>query len=73
MENKNVIVISTSLRKGGNSDLLADAFVKGAMEKGNHVEKISLVSQDIHFCKVLYVKKELNASSKMMQMRLSIR
>ena len=51
MENKNVIVISTSLRKGGNSDLLADAFVKGAMEKGNHVEKISLVSQDIHFCK----------------------
>lgn len=40
MENKNVIVISTSLRKGGNSDLLADAFVKGAMEKGNHVEKI---------------------------------
>ena len=31
MENKNVIVISTSLRKGGNSDLLADAFVKGAM------------------------------------------
>lgn len=28
--NKKVLVISTSLRKGGNSDLLADEFIKGA-------------------------------------------
>ena len=32
---KNIIVISTSLRKNGNSERLADAFVKGAKEAGH--------------------------------------
>ena len=36
---KNIIVISTSLRKNGNSERLADAFVKGAKEAGHMVEK----------------------------------
>ena len=35
---KKVLVISTSPRKGGNSDTLADAFVQGAREAGNTVE-----------------------------------
>ena len=39
---KNIIVISTSLRKNGNSERLADAFVKGAKEAGHMVEKCSL-------------------------------
>ena len=48
---KKVIVISTSLRRGSNSDMLADKFVEGAKAAGNDVEKISLVGKDIQFCK----------------------
>lgn len=32
---KKVIVISTSLRRGSNSDMLADKFVEGAIVAGN--------------------------------------
>ena len=48
---KRIIVISTSLRHGSNSDMLADKFVEGAKAAGNDVEKISLVGKDIQFCK----------------------
>ena len=48
---RKVIVISTSLRPGSNSDILADKFVEGAKAAGNEVEKISLVGKDIQFCK----------------------
>ena len=48
---KRVIVISTSLRRGSNSDMLADQFVAGAKAAGNNVEKISLVGKNIQFCK----------------------
>jgi len=47
---KRVIVISTSLRRGSNSDMLADKFVEGAKVAGNDVEKISLVGKEIQFC-----------------------
>ena len=39
---KKVIVISTSLRAGSNSDMLAEKFAEGAKASGNDVEKISL-------------------------------
>ena len=48
---KKVIVISTSLRTGSNSDMLADRFIDGARAAGNDVEKISLVGKNIQFCK----------------------
>ena len=48
---KRVIVISTSLRHGSNSDILAVNFVEGAKVGGNEVEKISLVGKNIQFCK----------------------
>ncbi|MBR4390077.1 MAG: flavodoxin family protein [Prevotella sp.] len=48
---KKVIVISTSLRHGSNSDMLADQFFLGAKDAGNDVEKISLVGKNIRFCK----------------------
>ena len=48
---KKVLVISTSPRNGGNSDMLAEAFARGAMEAGNDVEKISLQGKTIAFCK----------------------
>ncbi len=47
---KRVIVISTSLRRGSNSDMLADKFVEGAKAAGNDVEKISLAGKEIKFC-----------------------
>lgn len=48
---KKVIVISTSLRHGSNSDMLADKFAEGARSAGNDVEKISLAGKEINFCK----------------------
>ncbi len=48
---KNIIVISTSPRKGGNSETLADAFIRGAEEAGNQVEKVCLYDKTIGFCK----------------------
>lgn len=48
---KHILVISTSPRKGGNSDRLADEFVRGAQAAGNSVEKICLYDKTIHFCK----------------------
>jgi multimeric flavodoxin WrbA len=48
---KKVVVISTSLRHGSNSDMLADQFAKGAKAAGNEVEIISLVDKSIQFCK----------------------
>jgi len=48
---KKVIVISTSLRAGSNSDMLADKFIEGALKSGNEVEKISLINKDIRFCR----------------------
>ena len=48
---KKVLVISTSPRKGGNSDALADQFIRGAQEAGNQVEKVSLYDKTIGFCR----------------------
>lgn len=48
---KNVLIISTSLRKGSNSDALAVSFARGAEKTGNHVEKISLSGKKIEFCR----------------------
>lgn len=41
-EHKSVLIISGSPRKGGNTDLLCDAFARGAEEAGGKVEKIFL-------------------------------
>ncbi|KXU51945.1 MAG: flavodoxin family protein [Longibaculum muris] len=49
--NKNVLVISTSPRVKGNSNLLADEFIRGVKETDNIVEKISLHDKAINFCK----------------------
>lgn len=48
---KNILVISTSPRKGGNSETLADAFIRGANESGHSTEKICLYDKTISFCK----------------------
>ena len=48
--NKKVVVISSSLRSGSNSEVLAQAFVQGAQAAGNIVEEISLKEKDLRFC-----------------------
>ena len=45
------MIVSTSPRKGSNSDRLADEFARGAQESGNEVEKVSLAGKDIQFCR----------------------
>ena len=47
---KNVLILSSSLRKNSNSDALACEFFRGAKEAGHHVEKISLAGKNIRFC-----------------------
>ena len=50
MMKQNVLVISTSLRKNSNSEILAKEFEKGAKAAGNTVEFISLANKQIGFC-----------------------
>lgn len=46
---KSVLIISGSPRKGGNTDLLCDAFARGAEEVGGRVEKIFLADYRIDY------------------------
>ena len=52
--NKKVLIISGSPRKGGNSDLLCDEFMHGAVEAGNEVIKIRVAEKRIGFCNACY-------------------
>ena len=47
---KRVVVISTSLRPGSNSNAMAEKFAEGARAAGNEVEFISLRGKEIRFC-----------------------
>jgi len=47
---KSVFVLSTSPRKGGNSDLLADQFILGAQQTGHHIEKMYFKDKKIKYC-----------------------
>ncbi len=47
---KNVLIISTSLRKGSNSEILATEFAKGAQDAAHNVEMICLNKKTIGFC-----------------------
>ncbi len=47
---KNVLILSASPRRGGNSDLLCDQFMKGAQETGNPAEEIFLRDRKISPC-----------------------
>lgn len=47
---KNVLIISSSPRKGGNSDTLCDRFMEGAKAAGHQVEKVLLKEKHIGYC-----------------------
>lgn len=51
---KKVLILSGSPRKDGNSDLLCDAFMRGAIESGNTVEKIRVANKKIAPCSGCY-------------------
>lgn len=48
---KKVLILSSSLRKGGNSETLALSFARGALYSGNEVETIYLREKQYGFCK----------------------
>ena len=45
----NILILSGSPRKGGNTDLLVEAFVKGASQK-HHVEVVSVRNYKVNPC-----------------------
>ena len=47
---KKVLIISSSLRGGSNSEILAKECEKGALAAGNEVEFVSLKGKNIRFC-----------------------
>ena len=47
---KKVLIVSTSLRGGSNSEILAKECEKGAKAGGNDVEYISLKNKEIKYC-----------------------
>lgn len=55
--NKKVLILSSSPRKGGNSDILCDEFARGAIEAGNAVEKIRVAEKNIGYCRACYACK----------------
>jgi len=48
---KNILVLTGSPRKGGNSDLLADAFITGAQQSGHTVVKFEAAEKNIKGCR----------------------
>ena len=48
---KNVLIISSTPRRNGNSQILCEEFEKGAKEKGNNVKLIRLSNKKIGHCK----------------------
>lgn len=50
MDTKKILVITGSPRIGGNSDMLADAFIKGVKAKGHSIKKFNTVENPIRGC-----------------------
>lgn len=51
---KNILILSGSPRKRGNSDILCDEFMRGALEAGHQVEKIRVAEKNIGYCRGCY-------------------
>lgn len=52
---KNVLIISSSPRKNGNSELLCKEFLAGALESGHNAELVRLSEKQIGYCKGCYI------------------
>ena len=51
---KKVLIISSSPRRGGNSETLCNAFAAGAVAAGHNVEIVALATKKIGFCTACY-------------------
>ena len=51
---KQILILSGSPRRGGNSDLLCNEFLRGAQDGGHQVEKIFIRDQKISPCRGCY-------------------
>lgn len=51
---KKVLILSGSPRREGNSDILCDEFLRGAVEAGHEVEKIRVAEKNIGYCRACY-------------------
>ncbi len=47
---KKIFIVSSTPRKNGNSDILAEEFARGAREAGHTAEKINLRETELKFC-----------------------
>ena len=47
---KKITIISSSLRKNSNSEILANEFIRGAKENGNEINLINLKKIKMQFC-----------------------
>lgn len=56
---KNIVIINSSPRKDGNSEILAKSFADGAKEAGNNVEFINLREKRINYCRGCYACRQL--------------
>ncbi len=55
---KKVLILSGSPRRGGNSDLLCDAFLAGAQESGHAAEKLFVRDLKIGYCHACYACRD---------------
>ena len=49
-----VLIISSSPRKGGNSNVFCSQFAKGAAEAGHGAEKVNLQAKKLSPCRAFY-------------------
>ncbi|MDD5362235.1 MAG: flavodoxin family protein [Ignavibacteria bacterium] len=47
---KNILIISSSPRKGSNSEILCGQFLTGALEAGHQAEMVYLKDKEINYC-----------------------
>lgn len=67
---KKVLILSSSPRRGGNSDTLCEEFMRGAEENGNQVEKLRLSELKIDACSACYGCKKLGRCVKQDDMEM---
>lgn len=59
MAKKNVLIISSSPRKGGNSEYLCERFAEGARQAGHQVETVRLAEKNVGYCAGCYACQSL--------------
>ena len=55
---KKILILSGSPRKQGNSDLLCDEFMRGALDAGHTVEKIRVQEKKVAYCTACYACRD---------------